>query len=54
VCRSKFIAFLKYAAILRPAGEAEPYIQLMKKKVNHILAALKAGTAAIPFIGGSI
>ena len=54
MCRSKFIAFLKYAAIHRPAGEAEPYIQLMKKKVNHILAVLKAGTAAIPFIGGSI
>lgn len=30
------------------------HIRIMKKKVDHILSVLKAGTAAIPIIGGSI
>jgi len=30
------------------------FIRIMKKKVNHILAVIKAGIAAIPYIGGSI
>lgn len=35
-------------------GRYMVHIRIMKKKVDHILSVLKAGTAAIPIIGGSI